>query len=67
MVAPGNTVTLETPFKLVAVIDLAHASNIVNALLTADVSPLLDAVRLLEPDWLILRSLKVARPLAFVI
>ena len=39
----------------------------VNELLTADVNPVLDAVRIFEPVRLMLKSLNVARPLAFVV
>ena len=39
----------------------------VNELLTADVNPVLDAVRIFEPARLMLKSLNVARPLAFVV
>ena len=45
---------------------LAAAALIVNALLTAEVSPTLDAVRFFEPERLMLRSLKVARPFGSV-
>ena len=47
---------------------VAAAALIVNVLLAADVSPVLDAVRtLFEPERLMFRSLKVARPFASVV
>jgi len=46
---------------------VAVPSNMVNELLTADVNPALDAVRFFEPARLMLKSLNVARPLAFVV
>lgn len=42
-------------------------ADMVNALLTADVNPVLDAVRFFEPSRLMLKSLNVARPLASVV
>jgi hypothetical protein len=42
-------------------------TDMVNALLTADVNPVLDAVRFFEPSRLMLKLLNVARPLAFVV
>ena len=45
----------------------ALLAEIVNVLLTAEVRPVLDAVKFFDPTRLILRSLKVATPDAFVV
>ena len=45
---------------------VADAALIVNAELTAEASPVLEAVIFFEPERLMLRSLKVAKPPEFV-